>query len=257
MYARCMFVIAAILVSNEAGFAQSVGGAVAYAITCGQRSRPLPLTFTASWKVTSVKKRSEGLVITNVRTVRAANDSVGRVFNETHSTVWNGGKPAGPGTMIASVGDPLRHVTITWNSGSREAVIFHAPRQSQEQAETAKNLIEPEPECPQTPATLSPPSESAVEHLGPKMIHGMEATGKRFRTVQPDADGNGKWTPVIQESWNWTDYGVEVLRVVRYPNGEYEKSELLRYEKGAPDPALFEVPEGYTARDVYQEAPPH
>ena len=85
----------------------------------------------------------------------------------------------------------------------------------------------------------------------------MEATGTRYRTVQPDPQGTGKWSAVIQESWSWTDYGVEVLRIVRHPNGDYEKSELVSYERGAPDPTLFETPEGYAVRDVYQGAPSH
>ena len=250
-----MFVIATMLVCSSVSPGQAVGGSVVIAFRCGEHAPPLP-TFTATWKITTVHKQKQSFVITNVRTVKAATDSVGRAYNETHWMVPIRPAPGAPDPFFASVFDPLRHVLIKWNSGSTEAVVFHEPRPLQ----PANEKPEPQPseaDCAEQPPLPPPAPDPAVEKLGPKTILGMEATGTRFSTLQStDPGGNGKWITVIEESWSSADYGVEVLRIVRYPDGSYEKSELVNYEKGAPDSALFEVPEGYVVRDVYQDARP-
>ncbi|MGA7244589.1 MAG: hypothetical protein WBX19_15485 [Terracidiphilus sp.] len=250
-----LFATAAILFASGTAFAQAVGGGVAGAIICGELP-PAPVSFTASWKITTVRKRAQGHVITHISRIKAAMDSVGRAYNETHWLVPISGSPRTPGPFFVSVSDPQRQILIKWNSDSREAIIFHAPEQSQARPEMAKQLVAHEPDCQQMP-TPPPPSETGVEQLGPKTIHGLEATGVRFTVILPAQPGSKEPAiTVIRESWSSIDYGVEVLRIVTYPNGDYEKSELESYENGAPDPALFEIPEGYTARDVYRDASP-
>lgn len=256
---RCMsslFATAAIWFAGGTAFAQAVGGGVAGSIICGELP-PAPVSFTASWKITTVRKRAQGHVITHVSKIKAAMDSVGRTYNETHWLVPISGSPRTPGPFFVSVSDPQRQTLIKWNSDSGEAVIFHDPEQSQARPEMAKQLVAHEPDCSQMPPTPPPPSEPGVERLGPKTIHGMEAAGTRFTETIPAQPGSKEPAiTVIRESWSSIDYGVEVRRIVTYPNGDYEKSELESFENGAPDPTLFEIPESYTVRDVYQDAPP-
>ena len=264
---RCMtllFAAAGILACSATGFAQpsygiSVGGAVSTVFRCGERPSPPP-TFTATWKITNVQKQKRGLVVTYEATLKAALDTVGRSFNETHSTNWINGGPASIDLVLGSINDPMRGVLITWNSGVKDAAVFHERRALQPPLEKPEQPQRTDPDCPKAP--LSPPlpspssAEAAVEHLGPETIKGMEAKGTRSKIVIPAQPGTNK--PAVtatEESWTSTDYGVVVLRIVKYPDGGYEKSELVSFDNGAPDPMLFEVPIGYEARDVYQDAP--
>jgi hypothetical protein len=70
--------------------------------------------------------------------------------------------------------------------------------------------------------------------------------------VQPGT--NKPAVTATEESWISTDYGVEVLRIVKYPDGRYEKSKLVSFDNRAPDPILFEPPKGYEVRDIFQDA---
>jgi hypothetical protein len=85
----------------------------------------------------------------------------------------------------------------------------------------------------------------------------MEATGRRFKVVTPaQPDTHKAADTAIEESWFSSDYHVEVLRIVKYANGGYVKSEIVSFEEGEPDPTIFEVPEGYAVRDGYQDTSP-
>jgi hypothetical protein len=73
--------------------------------------------------------------------------------------------------------------------------------------------------------------------------------------VLPDPPGSKEpLIHVIEEVWSTVEdgVGVVVLHTVKYPNGDFTKTELVNFESGAPNPALFETPEGYIVRDVYQ-----
>jgi hypothetical protein len=261
IHARCMrplFVMATILVCRAALFAQtsysiSVEGLTTGSMitTCGEVPPRTPtVTFTGSWKTTLVAKQ-KGVVVTQVGGIKAAQDSTNRMYREEHLLVPIGG----PDRFRVSVLDPLRQIHIKWNSDSKEAVIFHA-RQSQATPEIGMPQVGHEPDCQQSrPAPPLPNPE--VEELGPGTIHGMEATGTRVKVVTPARPGTNKPADVtIEESWSSSNYHVEVLSLVRHGNGNYQKSELESFEDGAPDPALFEIPEGYAVRDVYEDAPP-
>jgi hypothetical protein len=251
---RPLLVIAAILASSAAALAQIVVGEPAGVITCTGFVTPPPI-YTATWEITTVQNVKGHLVTTHVRTEKRAYDSVGRSFHETHSTAWRNGRPGSLDIVLGDIHDPMRGVMITWSSGSTEAAVFHAPNPQPPREKPARL---PDVDCSQQqPPPPPPPPDPAVRHLGPKTIHGMEATGIRFPLVIPAQPGSNK--PAVkatQESWTARDGGLEVLRIVKYPNGDYEKSELVSFEDDAPDPALFDVPEGYTVRDVYQDARP-
>jgi hypothetical protein len=87
------------------------------------------------------------------------------------------------------------------------------------------------------------------------LIHGREATGTRFIAVYPSISPGSDQPPtrVVEEHWYWTDLGVEVLRIVDDPRTGISRTELVDFESGAPDPALFEIPAGYAVRDLYPE----
>lgn len=257
--ARCLtplFVAALILVASrytlgQASSSISVGGVVGTSFTNGGLPGLAIEPFTASWKTTRKQRRADGVVITHVSSVIAARDSVGRTYQETHPEVPDGTAPSSPDVFFVFEGDPLREVTITWNSASKEAVVFHLPSSLQ---------VRPnQPEHPAVPGSQTnpppppPPPDSPVERLGPKTIHGIEAKGTRFSTVIPPGTASDKPVTVIEESWYSLDSGVEVLHILNDPRTGISRTELASFERGAPDPILFEVPSEYTVRDVYPE----
>ncbi len=257
---KALFGGALMLVSSHTILAQSaastligIGGDVGTIFTGGGVPHgTLPVTFTATWKTTRLQKLADGTVTTHVSSVKAAQDSVGRSYRETHPELPNGAPP-GFGFFVL-VGDPIAHTTISWNSASQEAVVFHAPRQSpQPRQKPDVPAVHSESQQPAPP--LPPPSDSPVKRLGPKLIHGKEATGTSFIAVYPpNSPGSDQpVTTVVEEHWYWTDPGVEVLRIVTDPRMGVSRTELVEFESGAPNEALFEIPPGYAVRDVYPE----
>jgi hypothetical protein len=259
--ARCtnsLFAVALILLSGSVILAQpvrsiSTQGTVMSAIPCGWSAPMLPVTFTASWKTTAVQKRADGVVVTYVSLLKVAQDNTGRSYRETHlpkSSTENT-----PDRFFVYLSDPGRDATINWNSDTKEAVIFHKRNPPQPTRPSPLSAAASSNDCPQMPPPQPPSSESSVEHLGPKMINGLEATGTRFNSINsPAATGSEKPViSVIEEFWSSPEYGVAVLHTVKHLNGDLiTREELVSFESGTPDPAVFEIPADYTVRDVYQ-----
>ena len=89
-----------------------------------------------------------------------------------------------------------------------------------------------------------------IEDLGMKSINGVEARGRRTTRVIPAGrEGNDQPITVTSERWTASDLGLVVMSVNDDPRNGTITMEMTDIEKGEPDPALFQVPEGYTVKD--------
>ena len=169
----------------------------------------------------------------NVRNI--GRDSQGRIHNELRAPV-----PASstktpqllrihlydPQTRISTYIDPIRHVYWT-------AVLDHPP------------ATEPPSLRFAAPDGQAPPNEFAKEEdLGTHEMEGVSAHGIRQTQTIP-ADTGGKEIIVTDEYWYSADLRINLLIKHNDPRSGSKAMTVEKITRTEPDPALFEVPEGY------------
>ena len=244
--------VALTLVSSQALVAQistsvpvrSVG--VGIGVGSGAVGRNLE-PYTATRKTTRVQKLANGTTITRVTTMKEARDSSGRTYRENRSEVAPGAEGEAAGFVFVNVNDPVNRVNISWNSRSKEAMVNHFPEPREIQRVEAPPVSANLPSMP-TVRTGMPKPE--VEDLGMKTINGVEAKGTRTTRVIPAGrEGNDQPLTVIHETWFSTALGIPVMSINDDPRVGTSTMELTDIERGEPDPALFQVPQGYTVKE--------
>jgi hypothetical protein len=101
-------------------------------------------------------------------------------------------------------------------------------------------------------ASDQPHPETSTEPLGTQTIEGLAAEGKRTTTVFPEAFmGNDRPITVVTETWTSPDLGPLLMKTTDPRSGE-TTTKLTNISLADPDPALFQVPEGYSVVDEQQ-----
>lgn len=91
-----------------------------------------------------------------------------------------------------------------------------------------------------------------TEKLGGKTIAGVYAEGTRITITYPIGFfGNDRPIVNIREMWTVPDLRLVVLSTDDDPRTGLRTIELTNLNRAEPDPALFQVPEGYTIKDHY------
>jgi hypothetical protein len=175
-------------------------------------------------------------------------DSEGRTRSENAMLLPNAGE-----ARWVTIVDPVKQVFITFGmQGEKTANVHHmneapAPTAPSPQLSTppAKSQNQKDPADVQ-PCVASP----APEDLGTKVIDGFTVRGSRHTsTVEAGKIGNEKPIVSTAESW-YSDELHEVLLSERDdPQSGHTISKLVNIQRGEPDPALFQVPPDYTAKD--------
>jgi len=105
------------------------------------------------------------------------------------------------------------------------------------------------------PTTRAEPIKQQSEDLGIRTINGVEAKGTRMTRVIPAGrDGNDQPLTITSEWWRSEELGIMVMSVNDDPRTGTITMELTDLERGEPDAALFQVPEGYTVKDRTPQA---
>jgi hypothetical protein len=237
-----------------------LSGASAAAQGCsevGQQGRIRPIEpYTANQKTTTVQILANGTTITRETIAKEARDSSGRTFHESVFDFPTGDVETGKQSMF-NVFDPVNHISINWSTQSKVANVFHMPEPAQmRQAQTRSSPARPSQwtglvygAIPPTPAA---PLQPIREDLGTKNINGLEAKGNRMTTTYPVGRvGNDQPFTVTHETWVSEELMLAVMQIDDDPRTGVRTMELTDIERGEPDPALFQVPEGYTVKDQY------
>jgi hypothetical protein len=223
--------------STGAGFTVGTVGLV------GKTAAP----YTATRKTTRVQKLANGTTITHVTTVKEARDSSGRTYRESRPESPMGSEEGSNSLVSVNVHDPVNRTNIFWNSNTKEAILTHFA-----EAGEIKRLDPVPGQAVMEPAPMPrlEPIKPQIEDLGMKTINGVEARGRRTTRVIPAGrEGNDQPITVTFERWMAQDLGLVVMSVNDDPRNGTTTMELTDLEKGEPDPALFQVPEGYTVKD--------
>jgi hypothetical protein len=201
--------------------------------------------FTAHFKRTdSYGAAYAGLI--RVTEEKLARDSAGRTYSESRPQP-QAGVELPQGFYGAQFNGPVARTTTSLSSSKKEAVVFHPPEPRQPGTVPPRSTLDdPMPDkCESQPW-------QRVTRLGTKTIKGLTAEGKRYTICIP-AHTNKDDQPRIMfaEYWDVAGLGVSVLQSIDDPYLNSYTDEMTDIEFGEPDPALFQIPEGYTVKDVY------
>jgi hypothetical protein len=96
---------------------------------------------------------------------------------------------------------------------------------------------------------------SKEEDLGSQEIEGVQAHGVRETQIIPAEDETGKEITVTDEYWYSDELRINVVMKHSDPRTGTTTLTVTHITRGEPDPALLEIPEGYTRPGVTQPAP--
>jgi hypothetical protein len=94
-----------------------------------------------------------------------------------------------------------------------------------------------------------------VEDLGSSTISGLAVRGKHITRVIPEGQlGNDRAFTTTEEAWRSEDLDLDVKLQRSDPRTGTHTTTLTEVDLGEPDPAYFQIPEGYSVTDA--PAPP-
>lgn len=256
-----------LLVSSSGAIAQTIGYS--------------NIPYTATKKVTSIQKLADGTTITLVTTATQARDSQGRTVEQHDATV-----PV-RNIITTTVIDPVARTTTTWMSRNKFATRFHMTEPRPRGTPQTTGLtgmgsgsgpigsvsggvmggisnggsVSVSPEAAGNLAMIGAATSdpklrpsSQNDRLGGKTIAGVYAEGVRVTITYPTGFfGNDRPIVNVRETWTAPDLRIVLLTTDDDPRYGLRTTEVTNLVRGEPDPALFQVPEGYTIKDQYPE----
>jgi hypothetical protein len=242
-----------------AGCALSVLGQIG--IGSGAAARLASQPYRAKFNITTEQTLANGTTITRETTEFQAEDSQGRHRSENITPAY--GEMAG--WTIFHINDPKARTDVMWTTYGKTVSVRKRPPvaqsgqqrtcwsysgEGQEVATTipARQIAEAAPEVAVAAlqARSQEHSRSAAEELGMRTIQGVEVSGIRFTETTP-AGAVGNDAPLVRtiETWRATSLPLIVRSVTDDPRSGKRTRELVELTQSEPDPALFELPEGY------------
>jgi hypothetical protein len=93
-------------------------------------------------------------------------------------------------------------------------------------------------------------NEVTTTSLGTQMVNGVEAQGTRYTRIIPAGQiGNSKPITIVTERWYSPDLQMVVMSKRTDPMTGDSVTQVTDIQRGEPDPALFQVPSGYTVKE--------
>jgi hypothetical protein len=210
---------------------------------------PVPnAPFSAVVEVQRTRIRDDGSV-SNLKSIRnLARDGIGRIHNESRAYI-----PA------ASTSTPeIDHIHL-YDPQTRVSTELDARKQT-----FYTHTINHPPSTVPPTVRFGSPSDTGVpkndfakeEDLGTQEIEGVPAHGVRETQIIPaESNETGKEITITDEYWYSDELRINVVMKHTDPRTGTTTLTVTHITHGEPDPALLEVPEGYTRAGVAQPAP--
>jgi hypothetical protein len=214
--------------------------------------------YSATVKTTVVQKLADGTTITKVRTTKEARDSEGRSMHQVSFELPNGE----PAMLDTWVSDPVNQTRTHWTDLSKMATVMHIPEPQftppSRPAGPGGGVASGGGPLPEATTLQMRASQEKVEReqLGGKTIAGVYAEGIRnTRTIPEGAEGNDRPMIRVDETWRSPDLKIILLSVNSDPRKGTQTTEVTELDRAEPNPAVFQVPEGYTVKDQTMRVP--
>ena len=237
-----------------------VSSVTAIAQTVGYAGNP----YTAVKKTTIIQKLTDGTTLTRENSSTEARDSQGRTMVQSYI-----GEMQRQNITHTNVMDPIGRTTTIWFSQGKQATRIHLPDlrgAAQQSGPTTTglgsgsigavaNVTAPQTTgiVAMTPRPARDPKlrpETKTEKLGGKTIAGVYAEGIRLIVTYPVGFfGNDKPIITFHETWKSSDLKIVLFSVDDDPRTGTRISEVTNLDRGEPNPALFQIPDGYTIKD--------
>jgi hypothetical protein len=199
-----------------------------------------PFSADIVWEKT--RELNDGTRIVDERHGRIDRDSQGRSHCELQD--------ARKAITVIEIVDPVAKVAIRLDPRTKLATVTH--RQMTPQAAGSQQPVaEVKPEKP--PAAADPRHTSQT--LSSRQIEGFTVTGTRSTNiVEARQDGNDKPITTSLEEWYSGDLKLTLLSIQDDPRYGKTVDKLVNIHTSEPEPAVFHIPDGYTAKDLYCRA---
>ena len=205
--------------------------------------------FTAVVHTQWIRPLPEGGTYTWVNQRRIARDSKGRIYEERWYLVPKDSDLKSRMNVI-QIADPAAHTLYNCFT-LVEPHRCNLLRFSESSAAIYKPDAAPDGPLPDGKGY------STHEDLGQQTLAGVETAGTRDTTVfNTGVSGNDRPFSVTREFWFARSIGINLLSELSGPRIGKQIFTLSDVSLGEPDPALFELPEGFTVVDGRKPAPP-
>ena len=229
-----------------------VGVASVGSITCSTGGASQQTPFSLLQVQTVVQTLGNGTQIRNRTETRRMQDANGRtrieVSRETHGAMQ---------LESISIYDPAKRENITLHPRSHVAEIRRIP--------TSPALTSSRPVDREFGEAMRAEYDAQgklslryeTEQLAPRTILGERVVGVRSTIIMPAGErGNESELRTTHESWNCRRLNMPLLRISEDPITGHVKEEITELHFEAPDPALFQMPEGYRTFDLSLDGEP-
>ncbi len=234
-------------VSSSSLILLAMGTALGQAARTDVFVTPVPnAPFTAVIKVERSVVQRDG-AIARLKTIREiGRDSRGRIYNETRALM-----PA------AETGTPLLLGVHLYDPQTRMTTMLNA------QTRTYRTGTVDRPPETVPPSLLSSPAGNSLpqneftreEDRGTRQMEGLAVRGIReTQTIPAESSGTGKDVVITDEYWYSDDLRINLLIRHSDPRTGSVTMTVTQVARTEPDPARFEIPEGYTKAGVAPQA---
>jgi hypothetical protein len=207
---------------------------------------PFTLTLETTW----VRGLADGGGITTANKRRIARDANGRIYMERWWLVPPNALEQSEMTTI-QISDPVAHTHIN-------CFMLEPSKPCQ------MSTFEPSPETvydffgPHSKGkTITGSGDTEWIDLGKQNIAGVETIGRRVIThYNPGVFGNDRTMTIEREFWYSPKLGFNMLSKRSDPRFGSETFTVTNLIPGDPDPQLFDIPAGFTLKDLRKTAPP-
>ncbi|HZP06091.1 MAG TPA: hypothetical protein VFB43_14410 [Terracidiphilus sp.] len=205
--------------------------------------------FTAIVHTEWIRSLSDGGTFTVVNQRQIARDSTGRLYEERWLLVPKGGKVKSLMNVI-QIADPSAHTLCN-------CFLLRKPRQCVIENYRASATAVYRPSQEQNSPLPNGDGFRTHEDLGIQDISGIATVGTRdTTTINQGVFGNDRPYNMIRESWFASSLGINLKSEITNPSFGKEVFTLTDVSQSAPDPKLFEIPEGFEIVDHRKSAPP-
>ncbi len=201
--------------------------------------------YTATVKTTQDRPMPDGTTVRGSVITYQARDAAGRLWQKRSLGCQPGPDGVRRPVLQTLIDDPATGTTWSWKEDdpAKELRVLH---------DTPRQPRAPKPSTPEDEQAARAAMEQLGIHeqdLGTRKMDGVVAEGSRTVTTIP----TGK--QIVTETWIAKGLGLEMLETTENPSTGRTTVEVVELKLGAPDPALFNPPTGYTSIELNRRKP--
>jgi hypothetical protein len=202
-----------------------------------------PYTATVTTEMTQVL--GDGNRIVNKTTASLARDSQGRTRREETMGMVGPWQVNGP--KLVFINDPASQTNVVLDANKQSATVLKLAGPNMAGAQMGTDVVY----VGKRVIGDLPEEEAKTESLGNQVMEGVSVEGKRVtRTIPAGQIGNQQPIETTSEVWFSPELQVVVMSKHNDPRFGETTYQLTGIQRAEPDHSLFEIPPGYTVKNM-------